>query len=150
MELLLWTWILKKPGSAADLIFRSVVFRLSDWKTESIVCALIYPNAQFSERIEFPAWISNAAKRASLQKLWILPRICHDRVWINRIHVSLHKSFLCRHELPPHSTTMPAMYSCTPKNGNCNSSVEFSSVELFMIRSTMECKQYCNYNSQKF
>lgn len=40
-------------------------FCLSKWKTESIVCALIYPNAHLSEKIEFLPCINNSTHCAT-------------------------------------------------------------------------------------
>lgn len=48
-------------------------FCLSKWKTESIVCALIYPNAHLSEKIEFLPCINNSTHCATHCKPKIRP-----------------------------------------------------------------------------
>lgn len=48
-------------------------FCLSKWKTESIVCALIYPNAHLSEKIEFLPCINNSTHYATHCKPKIRP-----------------------------------------------------------------------------
>lgn len=54
---------------------------LLEWKTESIACALIYPNAHFSEKIELLLCINNSARDVNSLQAENRP------IWCNEVYL---------------------------------------------------------------
>lgn len=138
-------------------------FCLSKWKTESIVCALIYPNAHLSEKIEFLPCINNSTHYATYCKPKIRPFAvmgCElTDVWF-AYSLQLNNCFLCYSLcycccfccwlLPCYcyccgGCWLLALQSSKLKNLASNWNT-LRSMEMFTIRSTVNA--ICNYNSE--
>lgn len=138
-------------------------FCLSKWKTESIVCALIYPNAHLSEKIEFLPCINNSTHYATHCKPKIRPFAvmgCElNDVWF-AYSLQLNNCFLCYSLcycccfccwlLPCYcyccgGCWLLALQSSKLKNLASNWNT-LRSMEMFTIRSTVNA--ICNYNSE--